>query len=118
MSFNPIKKVDKPWGYELWWAVTDKYVGKLLSIDKNHALSLQYHEVKDETLYVQEGELILELHSENGEIESLNFLPGQSKRIKPNTKHRLRALKDSKVFEVSTPELEDVIRLEDDYGRK
>lgn len=117
MSFNPIKKVDKPWGYELWWAVTDKYVGKILSIDKGHTLSLQYHEIKDETLYVQEGELILELHSGNGEIEFLNILPGHSIRIKPNTKHRLKALKDSKIFEVSTPEVEDVIRLKDDYGR-
>ena len=118
MSFNPIKKVDKPWGYELWWAVTDRYVGKILSIDKDHTLSLQYHEVKDETLYVQEGELILELHSESGQIESLNFLPGHSKRIKPNTIHRLKALVDSKVLEVSTPEVDDVIRIKDDYGRK
>ncbi|NIP30978.1 MAG: cupin [Candidatus Dadabacteria bacterium] len=117
MSFNQIKKVDKPWGYELWWAVTDKYVGKILSIDKDHTLSLQYHEVKDETLFLQEGELLLELHTDTGEIQTLNFLPGQSVRIKPNTKHRLRALKDSQVFEVSTPEIEDVIRLKDDYGR-
>lgn len=118
MSFDPVKKIDKPWGYELWWAVTDKYVGKILSIDKGHKLSLQYHEQKDETLYVQQGKLILEIQTENGQMESKNFLPGDSVRIKPYTRHRLKALQDSMVVEVSTPDLEDVIRIEDDYGRK
>ena len=117
MSFDPVKKIDKPWGYELWWAVTDKYVGKILSIDKGHKLSLQYHEQKDETLYVQQGELILEIQAENGQMESKNFLPGDSVRIKPYTKHRLQALKDSRVVEVSTPDLEDIVRIDDDYGR-
>jgi len=116
-SFDPIRRVEKPWGYELWWAITDKYVGKILSINKDQTLSLQYHQIKDETLYVQEGELILEIYKDDGVVEKLNFLPGSSKRIKPLTKHRLKAIKDSKVLEVSTPELEDVVRISDDYGR-
>ena len=117
MTLNIIKKIDKPWGYELLWAQTDKYVGKVLYIRKGHSLSLQYHKVKDETLMLQQGRLILEVHDENGAINEILMTPEQSYRVTPLTKHRMRALEDCKVFEVSTPELDDIVRISDEYGR-
>ena len=117
MKLNDIKKIDKPWGYELWWAVTEKYVGKILYIEKGHSLSLQYHEIKDETLYLQKGKLLLEIHNDNGEIEEIMMTSDKSFRIKPLVKHRLRALEDSSVLEVSSPEVDDIVRIIDEYGR-
>lgn len=117
MRVNEIKKIDKPWGYEVWWAVTEKYVGKILFIRKGHSLSLQYHKIKDETLMLQEGKLILEIHGDGDEIQEIEMAPDTSYRISPLTKHRMKALEDSKVYEVSTPELDDVVRISDDYGR-
>ena len=117
MKVNEIKKIDKPWGYEVWWAVTEKYVGKILFIRKGHSLSLQYHKIKDETLMLQEGKLILEIHGDGDEIQEIEMTPDTSYRISPLTKHRMKALEDSKVYEVSTPELDDVVRVSDDYGR-
>lgn len=111
------KKVEKPWGYELWWAHTDKYVGKILHINKGQSLSYQYHEIKDEALFLYSGAMILEIEEVGGEREEIELSPGDSIRIKPYTKHRMRALEDCEVFEVSTPEVEDIIRLEDRYGR-
>lgn len=113
----PIRRVEKPWGYELIFAHTDRYVGKILHINAGHALSLQYHERKDETLYLAEGEAEL-IVEEDGALVS-NFLrAGDSYHIRPNTRHRMVAGKQGCEFlEVSTPELDDVVRLEDRYGR-
>ena len=111
-----IKRVEKPWGYEIWWAHTPKYVGKLLHIEAGHRLSLQYHVAKDETVHVQSGEMILVVE-EGGEMIERHLTPGQSYHIKPGTKHRMVAITDTDVLEVSTPEVDDVVRLEDAYGR-
>ena len=110
-------KVDKPWGHEIRWAVNDKYLGKILHINRGQQLSRQYHELKDETIYVLNGVLVLELGKDP--IETKVLSEGQSYRIMPNTIHRFKAPPDSFVnlIEVSTPEIEDVIRIEDDYGR-
>lgn len=105
-------KVDKPWGYELRWAVTDHYLGKILHINRGEALSLQYHEKKDETVLVERGLLDMELDG-----ETYRMSPGDWVHITPGTRHRMTAVEDTDVFEVSTPEMEDVVRLEDRYGR-
>ena len=111
-------RVEKPWGYELIWAKTDKYVGKILHINKGHQLSLQYHKLKEETIYVQSGKLQFLLEDDNGVHQTLILEPGQSAHTKPLRVHRMTALEDCDIFEVSTPELDDVVRLQDDYGRK
>jgi quercetin dioxygenase-like cupin family protein len=111
-----IKRVEKPWGYELWWAVTDKYVGKLLHVREGHKLSLQYHVQKDETVHVQRGEMLLVVE-ENGVLTEKRMSPGSSYHIRPGTKHRMVAVTDCDILEVSTPEVDDVVRLEDSYGR-
>ena len=109
-------KVDKPWGYELRWARTDRYVGKVIHVDAGHALSLQYHNVKDETILVWKGRIFFEIE-EGGERVTSQLGPGGSVHIAPGTVHRMTAIEDSDIFEVSTPELEDVVRIEDRYGR-
>jgi len=111
------QKTEKPWGFELLFAHTPKYAGKIIFVRKGHRLSLQYHEKKDETIYIYEGEAIIEIEGSDGQITSATFQPGQCIRIPSLTKHRLEAIEDTTLFEVSTPELEDVRRLEDDYGR-
>lgn len=108
-----MKRVDKPWGYEIWWAHTDRYVGKLIFVKAGNALSLQYHEKKSESMYCQSGTAELTL---NGEV--LRFEPGEAVDIPVGMRHRLVAITDVTVFEVSTPEVEDVVRLEDRYGRE
>ncbi|MDQ6773155.1 MAG: cupin domain-containing protein [Candidatus Dormibacteraeota bacterium] len=105
-------KVDKPWGYELRWAVTDCYLGKILHVNRGEALSLQYHERKDECILLQAGLLDMEL---NGQVHRMR--PGDTVHITPGTRHRMTAVEDSDIFEVSTPEMEDVVRLDDRYGR-
>ncbi len=112
-----VTKVDKPWGYELRFVRTDRYAGKLLFIKAGSQLSLQYHEKKDEAFYVQSGRLDLVV-GRGSEQEVVPMGPGDSQRITPGTVHRFRAVTDTLIFEVSTPELEDVVRLEDDYGRE
>ena len=109
-------KVEKPWGHEIRWAVNEKYIGKILHIKRGGRLSRQYHDVKDETIYVQNGVLILEIGSPP---ERIVLKEGQSYRIRPKTIHRFMAPSESYVnlLEVSTPEIDDVVRLEDDYGR-
>jgi len=113
------KRVDKPWGYELWWARTERYVGKILHVNKGHSLSLQYHNVKDETIMVQSGVLLLETGAVNqtSDLRQLTMKPGDVFHITPGTVHRMNALEDCDIAEVSTPELDDVVRLEDRYGR-
>jgi mannose-6-phosphate isomerase-like protein (cupin superfamily) len=114
---DSVKRVDKPWGYEIIYAHTDRYVGKILHINRGEALSLQYHRRKDETLYLLDGEYELEVE-ENGEMVRHSMRPGDSYRVTPNTKHRMTTGELScDILEVSTPELEDVVRLEDRYGR-
>jgi mannose-6-phosphate isomerase len=110
------RRTEKPWGFELLFAETPSYAGKLIFVKKGHRLSLQYHEKKDETMYLHQGEVLLEIEDE-GKMKSMPLKPGQSLRIAPGTHHRLKAIEDTTIFEVSTPDLEDVVRLEDDYGR-
>jgi mannose-6-phosphate isomerase len=109
-------RVEKPWGYELHWAKTDRYVGKLIHVNAGHALSLQYHNIKDETIYLHSGRLLFEIE-EAGALTTREMLPGERVHITPKTVHRMTAVEDSDIFEVSTPELDDVVRLQDRYGR-
>jgi mannose-6-phosphate isomerase len=112
------ERVDKPWGYELIWAKTEHYCGKLLVVRAGHELSLQFHREKDESWYVLEGRAQLEFAAA-GEKATTNEVvkQGAAFRIVPGTVHRVRALEDTTILEVSTPHLEDVVRLEDTYGR-
>ncbi len=112
-----MRRVEKPWGYELIWAHTDKYVGKVLHVNEGHKLSLQLHKVKDETIHLWTGRLLFVVDEGHGLIER-ELKPGESYHIKPNTVHRMIALADCDILEVSTPELDDVVRLEDSYGRQ
>jgi len=114
---DQIRKVEKPWGHELWWAFTEKYVGKILHVNKGQSLSYQYHEKKDETIYLHTGELLLEIEEVGGDREERVMKPGSAIRITPLTKHRMTAITDCDILEASTPEVEDVVRLEDKYGR-
>ena len=113
------KRVEKPWGYEIWWAVTDRYVGKILHVRQGESLSLQYHKVKDETILLHSGRLLLETRpaAEEGELRRIEMKPGDVLHITPGTLHRMTGLTDCDILEVSTPEIEDVVRLEDRYGR-
>ena len=116
IRFDP-RRVEKPWGYELIWAHTDRYVGKILHIDKGHALSLQYHLRKDETIHVLSGTMKLQTGEEGKELEERVLGPGDSFHVTPLLRHRMVAQTDCDILEASTPELDDVVRLEDWYGR-
>ena len=111
-----VKKVDKPWGHEIHFALTDRYVGKVLFIRAGESLSLQYHRQKDESVYVQSGLLILTI-DEGGELVQKSIPPGGAFRIHPGMRHRYAAEVDTTLFEVSTTELDDVVRIQDRYGR-
>jgi quercetin dioxygenase-like cupin family protein len=113
---HPDKLVDKPWGYELIWAHTDRYVGKVLHINKGESLSYQFHRIKDETIRLLAGVLELDIEKD-GQQQKLRLAAGESLHILPLMKHRMIAIEDCDVLEVSTPELDDVVRLEDRYGR-
>jgi mannose-6-phosphate isomerase len=108
--------VAKPWGYEIIWAHTERYVGKILHINKGESLSYQYHVVKDETVRLLSGALEMDIET-GGERQKLRLAPGECLHIVPGMKHRMIAIDDCDVLEVSTPELDDVVRLEDRYGR-
>jgi mannose-6-phosphate isomerase-like protein (cupin superfamily) len=114
-----ITKVEKPWGHELIWAKTKDYVGKLLFIKKGHKLSLQYHRIKEETIFLQSGKMnfVFEEKENSNELKEIILNPGEAHHIPVGRKHRMIALEDCVVFEVSTPHLDDVVRLEDSYGR-
>ena len=112
-----VNRIEKPWGYELHWAKTERYVGKILHITAGHALSLQYHNQKDETIYLHSGLLLFEIQ-EGKALVKREMHPGERVHITPKTIHRMTAIKDSDIFEVSTPEIHDVVRLEDRYGRE
>jgi mannose-6-phosphate isomerase len=116
-SFSP-RRVEKPWGWELVWAETDTYVGKLLFVRAGEALSLQYHQTKDESWLVREGRALVELGEVDGNLETFEIVPGDAFHYRPGTVHRLTALEDTLLLEVSTPQLEDVVRLQDRYGRE
>ena len=110
-------RVDKPWGYEIRWAITDRYLGKILHVNKGEALSLQYHERKDETILVMKGEVDFEVGPDERSLERRRLHEGDVIHLAPGTRHRVTAVADSDLFEVSTPEIDDVVRLEDRYGR-
>jgi mannose-6-phosphate isomerase len=118
-EFGRVEKsrVEKPWGYELRWAITDRYAGKVLHVNKGEALSLQYHERKDEYLYVVSGVLNMELGGSDGVLTTHRMEVGDTLHIAPGTRHRLTAVEDAEIFEVSTAELDDVVRIQDRYGR-
>jgi len=116
-GFSP-RRVEKPWGWELIWAETDTYVGKLLFVRAGEALSLQYHETKDESWLVREGRARLELGEAGDELEEVEIGAGDALRYPPGTLHRVTALEDTLIVEVSTPHLDDVVRVEDRYGRE
>lgn len=104
--------VDKPWGREVWYAHNDRYAGKILEVDAGHVLSLQKHNVKHETMYLQSGLMRFTLGD-----DVFEWVPGETVSIPPGNVHRMEALEDSVILEVSTPELDDLVRLEDRYGR-
>ncbi len=112
-----MKIVKKPWGEERWLAHTDCYAGKILIVKKGYRLSLQYHQKKHETLYVDEGVVKFTI-GKREPLEEKILRAGDIIEIPPGTRHRIEALEDAKIFEVSTPELDDVVRLSDDYGRE
>ena len=111
-------RVDKPWGHELIWAHTDRYVGKVLVIEAGHRLSLQLHRQKDETILVTAGRMRLYLEDETGTLREEVLGPGEPRRVVAGRRHRYEAIERTELVEVSTPELWDVVRLEDDYGRQ
>jgi len=113
-----VRRVEKPWGHEVHFALVEgKYCGKALHVDEGHALSLQYHERKEETISVQSGRLMFEVGEGEDALESFELLPGESVHLRPGVRHRMIALADTVVLEASTTELDDVVRLEDRYGR-
>ena len=112
------RRVDKPWGHELIWAHTDRYVGKILVIETGRRLSLQRHEIKDETILVRSGRLRLSLEDDDGVVREAELGPGDHRRVQTGRIHRYEAIERCEIIEVSTPELDDVVRLEDDFGRE
>ena len=117
-AFEP-RKVEKPWGHELIWAEAERYVGKVLFVRAGQSLSLQFHRVKDESWLVQEGRAKLELGSAGDPMLSQEIIgAGATFHFRPGTVHRITAIEDTTILEVSTPELDDVVRLEDRYGRE
>jgi mannose-6-phosphate isomerase len=115
--FEP-RRVEKPWGFELIWAHADAYVGKVLFVRAGRSLSLQFHREKDESWYVEHGRASLELgDSDGGPLETVEIAAGDCFHFRPGTVHRVTALEDTTIMEVSTPQLDDVVRLEDAYGR-
>jgi mannose-6-phosphate isomerase-like protein (cupin superfamily) len=112
------RRVDKPWGHEVIWAHTERYVGKLLVIEAGKRLSLQKHLKKDESIFVVRGKLRLVLEDAAGKLEEIDLGPGEHRRVPTGRIHRFIALERVEVMEVSTPELDDVVRIEDDFGRE
>ena len=112
------RRVDKPWGHELIWAHTDRYVGKVLVIETGRRLSLQRHEVKDESILVRSGRLRLFLEDDGGVVREEELGPGEHRHVPTGRIHRYEAIDRCEIVEVSTPELDDVVRLEDDFGRE
>ena len=117
-AFDP-RRIEKPWGWELLWAETDQYAGKLLFVRAGHSLSLQFHREKDESWYVHEGRARLEMGEPGSAFMNSEIVgAGAAFHLTPGTVHRVRAVEDTLLVEVSTPHLDDVVRLEDEYGRE
>jgi mannose-6-phosphate isomerase-like protein (cupin superfamily) len=112
-----VKRHEKPWGYELMFAATDRYCGKVIFVKAGEQLSLQFHREKDETIYMQSGRAEFEIGDPGGPLDVEVVGPGRAFHLRAGTVHRVRALEDTVLLEVSTPEIEDVVRLEDRYGR-
>ena len=112
-----VRRVPKPWGYEIIWAHTDRYVGKVLHINAGHALSVQYHNHKDETVYLLKGDMKYWVKL-GAELEDVRLREGDAFRITPGTVHYMEAITDCDILEASTPELDDVVRIQDRYGRE
>jgi quercetin dioxygenase-like cupin family protein len=112
------RRVEKPWGHELIWAHTDRYVGKILVIEAGKRLSLQRHLVKDESIFVAAGRLRLYLEDDSGEVRVEELVAGDHRHVPTGRIHRYEAIERTELMEVSTPELDDVVRLEDDFGRE
>ncbi len=112
-----VERVEKPWGHEILFARSETYCGKVIFVRAGEQLSLQFHRVKDETIYVHSGRIQLEIGDPGGPLDMEVVGPGRSFRLRPGVVHRWKALEDSVVLEASTPELDDVVRLEDNYGR-
>ncbi|MFT3862855.1 MAG: cupin domain-containing protein [Solirubrobacterales bacterium] len=115
---TPPRQVEKPWGYEIWWAHNEHYVGKLLHVEAGHRLSLQMHREKDETSYVLSGRILLTRGPSLDQLTTEEVGPGFAWRAEPGTIHSLEALEDSDIIEASTPQVDDVVRLQDRYGRE
>ena len=111
------QRVEKPWGYELIWARTSVYVGKILHVNAGESLSLQYHEVKDETIFLHSGTMRFWVGSSMDRLEEVELAAGEAYRVVPGTIHRMQAVTDCDILEASTPQLDDVVRIEDWYGR-
>jgi len=118
MTDSELRRVPKPWGHELIWALTDRYCGKVLVIEAGKRLSLQKHVAKDESIYVLSGRLLLYLEDDGGDVRQVELGPGEARHVPTGRIHRYEALERTELFEVSTPELDDVVRLSDDYGRE
>ena len=114
---SSVKIVEKPWGREIWLAHTDRYAFKIIEFKAGTRSSLQYHVRKHEHIYIDSGVLQIERENENGEMVTLTLHPGDVVENKPGRKHRVMAIEDVRLMEVSTPELDDVVRLQDDYNR-
>lgn len=112
------RRVDKPWGHEIIWAHTDRYVGKILVLETGKRLSLQYHELKDEWIHILSGRLRLSIENDGGEVEVRELGMGEGAHVPVRRIHRYEAIETCRIIEVSTPELLDVVRLEDDFGRE
>jgi mannose-6-phosphate isomerase-like protein (cupin superfamily) len=115
-GFTPTR-VEKPWGYEILWAHTDRYVGKILHIEPGHTLSLQYHNRKHESIYVLRGRMIFRYRNEQGELAEREMIAGEAQQVPTGLVHQFDALERTDVLEASTPDLDDVVRLQDKYGR-
>jgi mannose-6-phosphate isomerase len=114
-----VTRVPKPWGHETIWAQSERYVGKILHINAGHELSVQYHNRKDETVYLLSGEIVYRVQRDGDDIlDDMKLKVGESFRITPGTIHQMIAVTDCDVLEVSTPEIDDVVRLSDRYGRE
>ena len=111
-------RVEKPWGHEIWWAHTDHYAGKILFVEAGHRLSIQAHREKDETSYLLSGRLLLLQGPSENDLSERTLTPGASWRNEPGVVHSIEAIEDATVLEVSTPQLDDVVRFSDRYGRK
>jgi len=118
MEKNLPRRVEKPWGYEIWWAHTDHYAGKILHVNAGHRLSLQYHVHKDESCYLLSGKLLLVQGDSAEDLTETVISEGHAWRNKPGLVHTIEAIEDADVLEASTPQLDDVVRLADAYGRQ